>query len=43
MVYIPNNDYSVKPGYYTLRGIVALLREHCSDSAAVYFIADMLE
>lgn len=43
MVFLPDNEHGVAPGYYSQRGIVALLRQHCSNPAAVHFIADMLE
>ena len=42
-VFIPTNANGVKPGYYTRRDIVELLRKHAEEPNAVYFIADMLE
>jgi hypothetical protein len=42
-VFIPENDYGIRPGYYTQRGIVKLLRDYCGQPAHIYFIADMLE
>jgi hypothetical protein len=33
---------SIIAGYYTLDGIVELLRENCNEPDAVHFIADML-
>lgn len=42
-IFIPDNEHGIAYGYYDLRGIVALLRQHCCNSAAVHFIADMLE
>lgn len=43
-IYIPSNGVGIAEGYYTVhRGIVALLREHKHNSAAIQFIADMLE
>lgn len=42
-VYMPSNDFGIAEGYYSQRGIVALLRQHYANPRAVYFIADMLE
>jgi len=33
----------IEPGDYDTNGIVELLRAHCNDPEAVYFIADMME
>lgn len=42
-IYIPCNEHGIPAGYYDRRGIVALLRAHCENPKAVYFIADMME
>jgi hypothetical protein len=42
-VLMPDNDFGIAPGYYTQSGVVALLRACKGDTAAVQFIADMME
>jgi hypothetical protein len=42
-VFIPENDYGIREGYYDRRGIVALLRTWRDDPLVIQFIADMLE
>jgi hypothetical protein len=42
-VFIPWNEHGIALGYYSLRGVVELLRKHADNPAAVRFIADMLE
>jgi hypothetical protein len=42
-IFIPENEYEVKPGYYTRPDIVRLLRKHHTNPKAVHFIADMME
>lgn len=41
--FIPDNLHGIPAGFYSQRGIVALLRSFCRYPAAVRFIADMLE
>ncbi|WP_158231221.1 hypothetical protein [Bradyrhizobium sp. C9] len=41
--FIPDNIHGIPVGFYTDRGIAALLRSFCRYPAAVRFIADMLE
>ena len=41
--FMPDNEHGVAEGYYDRRGIVALLRQHRGNPAAVQFIADMME
>lgn len=42
-VFFPPNEFGIKPGYYSRRGIVELLRRHKKNPDAIQFIADMLE
>jgi uncharacterized membrane-anchored protein YjiN (DUF445 family) len=42
-IYIPENDYGIKQGYYDRNGLVGLLAEYHSKPSAIVFIADMLE
>lgn len=42
-VYIPDNEYGIREGYYSNTGIVWLLRKHSDNPKTIYFIADMLE
>lgn len=42
-VYIPPNAVIKEHGHYSQNGVVALLRQHKGNPAAVQFIADMLE
>jgi hypothetical protein len=42
-VFIPDNDCGIPKGYYSRRGIVALLRKFRDDPRAVQFVADMIE
>lgn len=39
------NSYpgNIKPGYYTHDEFVNLLRTHCDNPEAIYFLADMIE
>ena len=34
---------NIQPGYYTMRGLVDLLRAYAKDQEAIRFIADLLE
>jgi hypothetical protein len=34
---------NIQPGYYTMRGLVDLLRTYAEDPEAIRFIADLLE
>jgi hypothetical protein len=40
---IPENNYKIKPGDYTINEIVNLLRENKNKPAVIQFIADMME
>lgn len=42
-VYIPENDYGIREGYYDHRGIVTLLRTWRDSELVVQFIAGMME
>jgi hypothetical protein len=42
-LYIPENDYGIKEGYYDRNGLVELLAEYHSKPSTIAFIADMLE
>ncbi len=42
-VYIPENNYGIREGYYDRRGIVTLLRAWRDSEMVIQFIADMLE
>ena len=42
-IFIPDNAYHLKSGYYTINQIVSLLRKFSYDEDAVHFIADMME
>lgn len=41
--FIPDNLHGIPVGFYSQRGIVALLRSFARYPAAIQFIADMLE
>jgi len=43
IVFIPENEYGIKEGYYTKKGLVALLRLYSKSANKIIFIADMLE
>jgi len=42
-LYIPENNYNIRVGYYTLSDFVKTLRENKNNPDAIQFIADMLE
>ena len=42
-LFIPDNDYGIEKGYYSMNEVVKLLRDNCRKPDVVYFIADMLE
>jgi len=42
-MYIPSNKCGVKTGFYSIAGVVELLRKHKNEPTAIQFIADMLE
>lgn len=42
-LYIPENKYGLRVGYYSLKEVVQLLRNFCHQPEVIYFIADMLE
>lgn len=42
-IYIPSNKYRIKEGYYSLVGIISLLRQHKNSPEKIQFLADMLE
>jgi hypothetical protein len=41
--YIPENKVISEQGYFTVNGIVKLLRKYKSEPNAIQFLADMLE
>ena len=43
VTYLPDNDDGIKEGYYSMNGIVELLRKHKKAPEKIQFIADMLE
>lgn len=42
-IFIPENNYGIREGYYSQRGISTLLRAYRDEPLAIQFIADMLE
>jgi hypothetical protein len=42
-LFIPENEYGIKEGYYTINEIVEILRSNCRRPEVVHFIADMME
>ena len=42
-LFIPENEYGIKEGYYTINEIVQMLRANCRRPEIVRFIADMME
>ena len=43
ITYMPENNEGIKEGYYSMDGIVELLRKHKKAPDKIQFIADMLE
>ena len=43
VTFLPDNDDGIKEGYYSMNGIVELLRKHKKAPEKIQFIADMLE
>ena len=43
LVYIPENNFDISAGYYSLDMLADLLRRYRNDPDIIYFIADMLE
>jgi len=43
VLYIPENGDGIREGYYSMNGIVELLRKHKKAPDKIQFIADMLE
>jgi len=42
-LFIPDNDYGIKEGYYSMNEVVAMLRRWAEKPDIIRFIADMLE
>jgi hypothetical protein len=42
-LYIPENEFDIEEGYYSVNEVVELLRKHRNQPDVVFFIADMLE
>ena len=42
-IFIPDNEFGIAEGYYTLNQMVELLRRHKNLPQTVQFLADMLE
>ena len=43
VTFLPDNEDGIKEGYYSMNGIVELLRKHKKAPEKIQFIADMLE
>ena len=42
-LYIPENEYGIRPGYYSVNELAELLRHRSEEPEVVWFVADMLE
>ena len=43
ITYIPENNFNINEGYYTINEIVSMLRSNKTDPVLMSFILDMLE
>tara|TARA_Y100001938_G_C7957182_1_gene362326 strand:- start:403 stop:588 length:186 start_codon:yes stop_codon:yes gene_type:complete len=43
ITYIPENNFNINEGYYTINEIVSMLRSNKADPVLMSFILDMLE
>jgi hypothetical protein len=42
-LFIPDNDYGIEKGYYSMNELVQMLRANCDKPDVVHFLADMME
>ena len=43
ITYIPENNFNINEGYYTLNEIVSIMREKKTDPVLISYILEMLE